>query len=247
MSEIIVITPTGDRPVPFELSRRWMAQQTVKPTRWIIVDDGKVPMEPWEEESYEFYIRREPLPDDPKHTLVKNIETALLWVNPYIADTKIFFWEDDEYYAPDYIKEMSGVLDTCRVAGIGCAKYYHLPTGGYTVHRNMNHASLAQTAFHISVISMIDECVALGMDKNWLDCNIWKQVQKSKVVIPAKIFEDTKHLFVGMKGLPGRFGIGVGHKKSVYTTHDNPDRDILKEWIPNDYQAYMELLEGVIA
>ena len=246
MEEIIVITPTGDRPVPFALSRRWMSQQTLKPTKWIIVDDGKEAMNPWEFEKYEFYLRREPEPDDPKHTLVKNIETALMWVNRYLNNTKIIFWEDDEYYSPDYIAEMSSYLDSMQVVGIGCAKYYHLPTGGYMVHANLQHASLAQTAFHISVLPMIDECVKQGMEKDWLDCNIWRRVQKSNGAIHHKIFKDTKNLYVGIKGLPGRFGIGVGHKTHVYKTHDNPNRDILKEWIPKDFNAYMEILEGIL-
>jgi len=244
MSEIICITPTGDRPIPFELSRKWMSRQMVKPTKWIIVDDGKIPMEPWEYEDYEFYVRREPQPDDPKHTLVKNVETALLWVNRYINDTKIIFWEDDEYYSSEYIAEMSSRLDKTQVVGIGCAKYYHLPTGGYMLHSNMQHASLAQTAFHISVLPMVDECVAQGMEKDWLDCNIWRRVIKSKGAIHHDIFKDTKKLFVGMKGLPGRFGIGCGHKTSVYRMHDNPDRGILKEWIPDYYDVYLGLLEG---
>lgn len=242
MSNVIVITPTGDRPIPFNLSRRWMSQQTLKPTKWIIVDDGKVPMQPWEYESYEFYVRREPQDDDPKHTLIINIKTALSYINRQDSDTKIIFWEDDEYYSPDYLAVMSEKLDTKQVVGICYAKYYHLLTGSYVIHSNKKHASLAQTAFHISIIHLVDECIALGMEKNWLDCNIWKRIMKSEGKIHSEIFKDTQHLFVGMKGLPGRFGIGIGHKVSSYRLCDNPDRAVLKEWIPNDYSAYMDLL-----
>jgi hypothetical protein len=140
---------------------------------------------------------------------------------------------------------MTSHLDMAQVVGMGWAKYYHLPTGGYMMHSNAQHASLAQTAFQMLVISMITECIKKGMEKEWLDCNIWRHVTGSKGAITFDIFRDTQKLFVGMKGLPGRFGIGIGHRTAAYKKHDNPDRGILKEWIPDDYHIYMELLEGV--
>jgi len=240
-----VITPTGDRPIAFALSRKWMACQTVKPKRWVIIDDGKIPMDLGELRSYEYYVRREPQPNDPKHTLVVNVKESL----PFIEGDKVLFWEDDEYYAPAYLEKMIKKLTSFSVVGIGCAKYYHLITGGYIEHQNMEHASLAQTGFDISVLPMIKSCVDKGMEKDWLDCNIWREVQRSKRSddpISSMIFRDTDNpLFVGMKGLPGRFGIGIGHKTDSYKNHDDADRSKLKEWMPHDYPAYLDLLKEI--
>lgn len=244
MNKITVITPTGDRPVPFSLCRRWMSLQTLKPDQWIIIDDGKTPMFIPDLQPYEQYVRRQPRPDDPKHTLVVNIATAL----PLIKGDVVFFCEDDEYYEKDYLREMVGRFDGNEVLGIGWAKYYHLPTGGYIEHKNMEHSSLAQTAFKMSSIGLVKKCVDRGMEKEWLDCQIWDEVKKSKSgasPIKALIFkDDRKPLYVGMKGLPGRFGIGVGHKASTYPFHDPADRPILKRWVREHHQVYLDILKG---
>ena len=87
------------------------------------------------------------------------------------------------------------------------------------------------------------------MERDWLDCNIWKQIKKSKKTdspISSLIFKDDKNeLFVGMKGLPGRLGIGIGHKIGMYKKQDDKDRSILKNWCVKDYQIYLDLLAAV--
>jgi len=246
MSGSSVITPTGDRPEAFKLCRKWLHQQTIKPEQWIIVDDGVVPLDLGALYPNEIYVRREPKPNDPKHTLVINIDEGL----KHITGDKIFFWEDDEYYAPTYLEAMLSKLNDYDVVGIGCAKYYHLVTGGYVELGNMEHASLAQTAFNFHVLPLIKKCVLMGMERDWLDCNIWKQIKKSKKTdspVTSLIFKDDKNeLFVGMKGLPGRLGIGIGHKIASYKKQDDENRSILKAWNPNDYQTYLDLLVGVV-
>lgn len=238
---ITAITPTGDRHLAFDLCRRWIAAQTVKPDQWIIVDDGRAPMEIKFDEPYAQYIRRAPRPDDPKHTLVVNIECAL----SYVRGDRVFFIEDDEYYAPDYIECLNHQLWDYQLVGIGCSKYYHLPTGGYTQHANMKHASLAQTAYRAELTPLVAHCVAQGMEKYWLDDRIWRaardtEEKKKKTLI---FNDEVNPLYAGIKGLPGRTGIGIGHKPASYREHDNDSRDQLKKWIPRDYQVYLDLLE----
>jgi hypothetical protein len=48
-----------------------------------------------------------------------------------------------------------------------------------------------------------------------------------------------------MKGLPGRTGIGAGHKTTMYREKDGMDRAQLKVWIPKDYQVYLDVIEGM--
>ena len=239
---ITAITPTGDRPLAFRLCQQWMANQTRKPDQWVIVDDGKVPMVP----DLDWYnatmpgvalgIRREPRPDDPQHTLVANLKAAF----PLITGNKILIMEDDEYYAPEYIAEMARRLDSHEVVGIMKAKYYHLPTGGCFQIGNRSHASLAETGFRRSFLPELEK---LWDGDTSLDMRIWKKADGR-----GRLFDDRdKPLYVGIKGLPGRAGIGAGHNPELSIYHnskDTPDRATLKAWAPKDYPVYLDIISG---
>ena len=228
---VTVITLTGDRPTAFGLCLKWMLHQTLQPLQWIIVDDGKVPML-MRYPGYTWYERREPRTDDPLHTLTVNMAVAL----PLIMGDKILFMEDDEYYAPNYILQMDKLLDEHEIVGIGRSKYYHLPTGGYSRYNNMDHASLAQTGIRATFLPELREALAGDC---WLDIRIWKAAGSRGFVFDDK----DENLYVGMKGLPGRAGIGIGHRQK-YNTHDSPPREILKGWAPDGFRYYMDVLAG---
>jgi hypothetical protein len=181
------------------------------------------------------YIRREPRADDPKHTLNRNLTAAL----PLITGDKIFIIEDDEYYAPEYIEEMSRRLDQHEVVGLLRYKYYHLPTGGYINGLNSTHANLAETAFRNTFLSEFSETLNVG--DTFIDLRTWKRAGTR-----GYRFDDSgKSLFVGIKGLPGRAGIGIGHNSAFYRNHiDTADRAMLKKLAPKDYQVYLDILSG---
>ncbi|MCK9544491.1 MAG: glycosyltransferase [Novosphingobium sp.] len=248
--KITSITCTGDRPLTFLLCKKWIEQQTVRPDQWIIVDDGKEPIDTTSLPSFAKYIRREPKPSDPQHTLILNIQTAM----NHIAGEKIFFMEDDEYYAPNYIEELSKKLDQYELVGIGRSKYYHLLKATYYQHPNMGHASLAQTAFRSSFLPDVKRVIN---GDPFFDVRIWGIVNGSSSAYfkldervlaniskdgRALIFEDKDNsIYCGMKGMMGRKGIGCGH-----TGEGEPDRDRqkLKEWIPKDYQDYLNIVKN---
>jgi len=225
---ITAITPTGDRPLAFSLCRRWMEQQTKSPDQWIIVDDGITPMAKIPLAAN--YVRREPRENDPKYTLADNLKAAI----PHIRGDKILIIEDDEYYSPGYVAAMAAQLGKFEVAGMGRSRYYHLPTGGYLIIGNMRHASLAQTGFMRSFIPEFRKVLIPG--KLYIDFAIWKAARSKHV------FLDSPPLYVGIKGLPGRPGIGRGHDPKIYRGRTDPGRKILKQWISKDYQVYLDLL-----
>jgi len=227
---ITAITPTGDRPLAFALCQQWMKNQIRQPGQWIVVDDGKAPLEPTAAMQY---IRREPRSDDPQHTLILNMKAAL----PHIVGDKILIMEDDEYYAPGYVEEMARGLDSHEVVGIMRAKYYHLPTGGYLQISNRTHASLAETAFRRS---FLPELETLWPGDTSLDMRIWQRAGNR-----GCLFDDAANpLYLGIKGLPGRAGIGAGHSSGLYHRIDNKERILLKRWALKDYQVYLDILGG---
>lgn len=238
---VTVITPTGDRPLAFGLCWRWMAAQTRKPDQWLIIDDGAG--QPGNLGSIDgvdiIRVRRVPLTGEPRHTLALNLKAAL----PLIDGDIVLVMEDDEYYAPQYIETMARRLDRFEIVGICRSKYYHLPTGKFQQIGNTGHASLAQTGFRSSFLPIFTGCVERGMETNWVDQQIWQIVGERK--LRAQLFvDDGLPLYCGMKGLPGRPGIGQGHKEAMYREQDTPDRARLRAWIPCDFQAYLDILEG---
>jgi hypothetical protein len=253
---ITAITPTGDRPLAMSLCERWMTNQTVKPDQWLVIDDGPVPIVPSVPMEY---VRREPCAGDPKHTLAINLLQAI----PLIKGDKILIIEDDEYYAPNYIEEMAKHLDGSKIAGITQNRYYHLPTGGYYMMHNKGHASLAQTAFTSAFIPTFRGAVEASMFVDFLDIRMWRmakqslnhsfkfggralttrsrvgQLQKSELTL----FSDAdRPLYVGIKGLPGRAGIGMGHNPGMYPNRDTSGRRVLRQWMPQDYQVYLDAM-----
>jgi cellulose synthase/poly-beta-1,6-N-acetylglucosamine synthase-like glycosyltransferase len=247
---IAAITLTGDREEAFGLCRRWMENQTVQPYTWIVVDDGKTKMKSVPKNC--LYIRREPQTSDPKHTLILNMKEALK-----VLDAEyIVIMEDDEYYAPDYISQMLNRLIRYEITGIGRSKYYHLQ-GGFIRHMNLNHASLAQTAFRKS---LLPEFKTLLNGDSFLDlrmweifngkdtplCNAFNLQEKSRITKDGRgiIFDDAGNCFyVGIKGMVGRTGIGgSGHKFSGYTLDKNFVK--LKEWLGDDFKHYQKYLKG---
>lgn len=247
-SGVCAITCTGDRPIAFYLCSKWIINQKVQPQEWIIIDDGKNPIENVPKMSYVKYIRREPQPGDPKHTMILNLKEAV----KHITANKICIMEDDEYYAPEYIQEMSKRLDSYEVVGIGRSKYYYLPKNTFHQHANMGHASLAQTAFRKSFLK---EMINLLNGDSFLDIRIWSLINPGKVSLSETglqeyvsqngrgfIFNDnSKSLYVGMKGLPGRFGIGSGHRG---IGNRDVNLSVLGKWVTksNDLKTYMNVM-----
>jgi hypothetical protein len=225
-----------------------MKNQTLRPKQWIVVDDGKIPMDVSILPSFAKYIRREPL--ESGNTMIQNMREGL----KYVEGKKIIIWEDDEYYASRYIEVMSKKLDEYELVGIGRSKYYYLPGSTYHIHSNMGHASLAQTAFRDT---FLPEVLSVLSGNVFLDTRIWNIVNEGFVNLKetglkervskdkrALLFDDGADcLYVGMKGLPGRAGAGSGHKG---IGDYDPERKKLKELIPvlEDYNTYCNIFSS---
>jgi len=239
---ICIVTPTRNRAQALGLLSRWLRQQTVKPDLWVVVDDGeeKIKFEP----PMTHLVKRMRGPNEPPHSLCLNLRQAL----PYMLADKIMICEDDEYYAPTYIEEMSKRLDQAAAVGIGFSKYYHLKLKSPYVHENMQHASLAQTSFRRELIGDFIEALSDPKEK-FIDIKFWKRVRSR-----GMIWRDGDRYYptgnspigaqyVGIKGFPGNPGIGFGHQAMPQYRQD-PTLEWLRWWIrPEDIAEYVKVGE----
>lgn len=243
--KVSAVTCTGDRHLCLDLLTGWIDHQTRKPDQWLIIDDGKQPYAP----DYECdYYYREPSEEDPEFTMVTNLQEAIHMIEGDV----ILFMEDDEYYAPRYIETMVNNIKDYDLAGICRSKYYHLPSRCYYVHNNYDHASLAQTMIKRKLLDDIEQ---MSVENQFIDVKLWgvnvnamfkpyrpKSVDNGFAVNNGKGFlfddGDSDCLYVGMKGMPGRGGIGSGHKGMG--RFDNGGMK-LKQWMPKDFDTYWNI------
>ena len=233
--DVTLITPTGDRFEALKYCHLFMSRQDFKgKIQWLIVDDGDIPS------GHIFgtifvgdnitrrYIRRRPQDTDPEHTLAINLLAAI----PYVQSDRILIIEDDDWYHSSYISKMVEALTMADMAGEPGAVYYHV--GARKIHRigNTQHASLCQTGFTRDVLPKFQEICENNV--KFIDILLWK------LALSPNVTRGTKSLSVGIKGLPGRVGIGIGHKPDHANYQDDHNLAQLKELIGDDIELYEE-------
>jgi glycosyltransferase involved in cell wall biosynthesis len=223
---ITIITPTGGRAEAFELCEKYMFKQTLKYDEWLVVDDclprtklnlGQTAIYP------------EKIWQQGDMTLTTNLITAL----KQAKGDYVLIIEDDDYYKQNYIETMLKYLQQYDLVGEGRAKYYNIANHRCMIHNNMKHASLCQTGFAKKLIPDIIKCIEANIGQKFIDLEIWK------LDCNKHIFEG-ENISVGIKGMPGRNGLGYGHKDNM----GKPDKKrwhTLRNWIGNDFKIYENL------
>lgn len=205
---IVLITPTGARRDQFNLCTRWMQQQDYTGSVvWIIVDDARpVTTNVIDEGFKENWTTHKVYPKPEwrgENTQARNIQAGLTMMKKSCDLNKvhaIFIIEDDDYYRPSYLRRMMQLKGTADVFGETNTIYYNVAYRRYIVNGNRSHASLFQTAFTVKALSTFEA----SLHHKFIDAGFWK-ICKNK-----KLFFDN-YLSVGIKGMPGRKGIGAGH------------------------------------
>jgi hypothetical protein len=227
---LTLLTATGCRPDAWALCEQWMARQTYAgPVRWVIVDDGIVEQpitfarDGWACE----VLRPVPRWRLGENTQARNLREGLEVIG---ADARVVIIEDDDWYAPDWLEHVSQALEASQLVGEARARYYNVRTSLYREHGNEQHASLCATAVRdeaLAALRFVTETAA-----KFIDLVLWKQGIKEQALF-------TGHRVVGMKGLPGRYGIGYGHTASMRGMFD-PTGVRLRQWIGDDADAYAQ-------
>jgi len=237
---VALITPTGGRATQIELCAEFMTNQDYEgKVLWVIVDD----VEPVTTDHISSDFRKgweikkiypKPLWEPGQNTQVRNLLCGLEEVkgNPEV-DT-VFIIEDDDYYTPYYLRVMVKKMKGFELIGQVCTVYYNPVVRCWMRNGNHHHASLFQTAFQKSVIPTFEE--VCKRRTNFVDSHLFR-VFAGSFKTKVNLF-DGRDLAIGIKGLPGRTGIGMGHRAEIRMAPD-PDFAKLKELIGEDYKYYL--------
>lgn len=240
---ISLITCTGSRPEALALCEKYISDQTFQgDIEWIIVDDSskqlpanRVIKEGPDGNAFSLlaikYFRGPRKWEEGLNTQRFNMEEAI----KHVKGSYVFFWEDDDCYKADYIETMLDLLKYADIAGEAKSKYYHLGMPGYKEMHNYRHASLCQTAIKKSVLPLVKEAIDSG--ELYFDIHLWRNVQEKR--IPYILLAES-NLVIGIKGMPGRAGIGVGHKNKDYLL--DPGLVKLEEWCGEYASNYSQFL-----
>jgi len=219
------------------MAEHWMSRQTYSgPLQWIVVDDYEE--EPTVCTMGQEYVTARPCWKPHHNTLARNLLVGLRRVR----FSKVVIWEDDDYYAPAWLEECSRRLDQAELVGEAQTRYYHLPNRRCQVLENKEHASLFQTALRGAVLAEL-ECLCdvmvmpSGNGASGVDVRLWKRVQQRTKIRTLRTH--SSGLSVGMKGLPGRPGIGVGHQGTGPHWTDDPDLTVFRAWLGADAGFYL--------
>lgn len=224
---LTLLTTTGCRPDAWTLCQRWMAAQTYTGrVRWVVVDDGEMPQPiefnraGWDVQ----VIRPATLWQQGMNTQAANLLAGLRVIG---TAERVVIIEDDDHYAPDWLDVVDEELNHADLVGETKARYYNVATRQYRQLSNLNHASLCATAMKGRGIEFLRRCSAPGV--RFIDLNLWKQP------VARSLFKG--HRVVGIKGMPGRDGIGMGHRPGPGWEVDQ-DGAVLASWVGGDAAHY---------
>ena len=208
---IALITPTGGRPAQISLCQQFMKRQSYSgKVVWIIIDDC-VPRttDDIPEDFRENWIIIKKYPEPAwqigHNTQARNISVAINTLLSNYTEEEIeaiAIIEDDDYYRAIYLERMISRLNGYDIAGETNTIYYNVFYRTAVTNPNTIHASLFQTVFNPKVI----EHVKSSYGHRFMDCQIWEKAENKN------LFQEG-NLAIGMKGMPGRYGIGAGHSK----------------------------------
>lgn len=225
---LTLLTATGARPEAWAICQKLMlAQDYAGPVHWIVVDDGPEPLPVWDFPLDGWgltVVRPHPKWQPGQNTQARNLLVGLELVT---SDARLVVIEDDDAYAPDWLSTVARELEHAELVGESHARYYNVSTRRYRQLSNAEHASLCSTAMRGAAIDSFRR--ACERNPKFIDIELWG-IHPSR-----KLFGG--HRVLGIKGLPGRGGIGMGHRNDFYGKPDDSMR-ILREWVGDTAELY---------
>jgi len=233
MDSVSLVTMTSDRPVALALCQKWMREQDFQgDVQWVFSDDGTEQMQLSEvRPGWAVDIDRRPHSENPIHSFYGNAESAVFRCKNDI----IVFIEDDDYYAPGWLSWVVNAINAgADCVGEGNAKYYNVHHRHYKFMRNRGHASLCQTAVaKDAFIPYFKETFHRRKYRKFLDMHLWRHalLHQHPFLKP-----ESEHV-VGIKGMPGKGGLGSGHRPGRGWITD-PEFRTLTSWAGEDIAGF---------
>lgn len=224
--KISVLTPTADRPIAFALAERYMARQTLQPDEWIVADGGE---QPTQCTMAQVHIHR------PHPAGAENFARNLLNGISRATGDLLVVVEDDDFYAPNHIERLAAIAERFPLVGSEPVQnYYNVAQRCWRAFNNVG-ASMCQTAIRRELWpdfeKVIRTCMARGT--YGIDTTFWRSVPTRQWGMSGK------RTVVGIKGLPGRAGLGCGHRPGAGWTAD-PGLAQLIRWIGDEAETYAD-------
>src|SRR6478735_6684213 len=139
--KITCVTPACKRPEAWVLSEGYMRRQTRQPDQWIVLDNDDPPTKCTMGQQV-IYLPGARTPGSVD--MINKLKEA--FAPGIITGDVVIFWENDDWYAPNWIETCAKELETCQLFGEGRAHYYNVRERWWFQHANMDHASLCATA-----------------------------------------------------------------------------------------------------
>ena len=223
---LTLLTATGARPEAWAICQELMRRQTYKgDVTWVIVDDGVVPQEiNFHRSNWNLVVIRPKMlwtPD--KNTQASNLLAGLR----HVVSERLVIIEDDDCYHPQWLERVDIWLNSHDLVGEAPARYYNIKTKRAQQLFNQNNAALCATAMKGDAI--LDFAKILKPNIKFIDLNLWSIFAGSKKMYSTG-------MVIGIKGLPGRKGIGIGHKPDFGKIDQNGD--ILRQWVGVNFDLY---------
>ena len=208
-----------------------LAQTYTGPVHWIIVDDGPAQQEVWfRRDGWEVDVYRpEQLWRLGQNTQQRNLQIGLGAVDR--AKTRaLMVIEDDDYYGPEWLQFVDEQIEHAELIGEGWAIYYNVYYRTWDRLNNDAHCSLRCSAMRGAAIDTFES--VLSFPNKYYDQQLWKR-HPDRLVFP-------RLYTVGIKGMPGRAGIAIGHDRGG---NSDPELGRLDELIgpfSTNYRAFRE-------
>jgi hypothetical protein len=223
---LTVVTPTADRPVAFALCERWMARQTRQPDEWIVADGGQTPVVCTGGQRH--LHQRSGL------GVVNFLANVRRGVEAATGDL-IAIVEDDDWYDARHLEVVIGQLTPgVLAAGDDTQRYYHLPHRAWKRFPNIG-ACLCQTVFRREALPVFLHALSEAEDVRHygIDGRFWSRLPRQQTSLVRT------ETVLGIKGLPGREGLGIGHRPRLHDWTNDPQMRQLTAWIgPADAAIY---------
>lgn len=237
---LVALTPTGLRPAPLQaLERRLAAAAGAGPDFWVVVDDGDPPSATNRLVPTRHILRLpswQPGQITLKENLLKGLQNILQMESENLA---VMILEDDDWYSPSYfagVRRALRILNT-EVIGAPLARYINLRSMHALECRNDSHASLSNTVVRGRGLLKLYQLCEKNAD-HFLDVPLWDWAIKEGT---GSLLPELSPHTVGLKGLPGRTGIGIGHRPTM-----GYHRPSAMNWLGEDANEYLRMVDREI-